>query len=50
MQEIKSKKELDKIIKEGNKCFRYYQDYFYYGRSIHKEEYKISKLNKEKYV
>lgn len=48
MREIKTKKELDSLMEEKDiKCFRYYKDYYYYGNSIHKEEYKISRFNKE---
>ena len=46
MKEIKSKKELEKIKEKGYKCIRYYQDYFYYGKSFN-EKYKISRFNKE---
>lgn len=47
MKEIKSKKELEEIKEKGYKCIRYYQDYFYYGKSLNNEEYKISRFNKE---
>ena len=54
MIEIKSKKELDRLIREkGIKCHRAEFNgspekdyYYYYIDSIYNEEYKINRLNK----